>query len=764
MALGTNLRVAYVPYKGWNHEDGIVISRSASEKLTSQHMYMEELPMNADIEVDKRRYASLFPLKITPKMLAKLGEDGVVRKGQTVEKGDLIIAAMAKKTLTSSDLLLQRMDKKLANPYKDVSVNWTHDRDGIVTDVVHTKDSIRVLIRTVDPARVGDKLSARYGDKGTITMILPDEEMPHTKNGEAMHVLLNPAGVISRVNPGQLYETMASKIALKDGKAYRAQNFSNADESKKVLQEMKAKGISPEEELIDPATGKSIGSVLVGSKYILKLHKQTEGNFGARFTKGYDVNLQPSKGGEEGAKAVGLLDFYALLGHGARANLHEMAAYKSQRNEEFWDAVRLGMPTPPASEPFAFQKFKGLLGAGGVRVSENDKGYVVSPFTDKHIAQTSRGAIHSSLMLKGSMNSLQPEKGGLFDPSTTGGLVGQNWSHIELAEPIVNPMFAKVVKVLLGNKDISSMTGAEIQAELAKIEPKKRIATLNELIRKSKGTTRDKLIKELRYLSAADKMGMHPKEYVLTKFPVLPPAYRPIYPAQDGGSPMISDLNLLYRDMININNELKQLEGFPDEHKQKLRASLTQAAGAVVGVTEPINMKSKKQELKGAITQIVGGTAKDGFFHRKLMYRPQDLTGRATILPNPGLHVDEAGIPKDMLWEMFKPFVIQRLTKGGMDPLDAAKEVQDKTPAADSALMAEVRERPVMLNRAPTLHKYNIMAFKPVPIEGKSIFLPPLVIKGFNADFDGDSVSGDTWVLIRSDEGILELKQIREVG
>ena len=130
MALGTNLRVAYVPYKGWNHEDGIVISQSASEKLTSQHMYMEELPMNPDIEVDRKRYAALFPLKITPKMLTKLGDDGVVRKGVTLEKGDIIIAAMAKKTMTSSDLLLQRMDKKLANPYKDVAVIWNHDREG----------------------------------------------------------------------------------------------------------------------------------------------------------------------------------------------------------------------------------------------------------------------------------------------------------------------------------------------------------------------------------------------------------------------------------------------------------------------------------------------------------------------------------------------------------------------------------------------------------------------------------------------------------
>jgi DNA-directed RNA polymerase subunit beta' len=98
-----------------------------------------------------------------------------------------------------------------------------------------------------------------------------------------------------------------------------------------------------------------------------------------------------------------------------------------------------------------------------------------------------------------------------------------------------------------------------------------------------------------------------------------------------------------------------------------------------------------------------------------------------------------------------------------MPPLDAAKEVNDKTINAQIALKEEIKNRPVILNRAPTLHKYNMMAFRPIPVEGKSIFIPPLVIKGFNADFDGDSVAGDTWVIIADDSGKVDMVQIKDV-
>ena len=304
------------------------------------------------------------------------------------------------------------------------------------------------------------------------------------------------------------------------------------------------------------------------------------------------------------------MDFYALLGHNARSVAHEMGAYKSQKNEEFWDAIKLGLPIPPAKEPVAFDKFKALVTSTGIDVHQDGQFVHIAPLTDKNVTTRSFGAIRSGLMLKGDLEKLVPERGGLFDKELTGGLSGSNWNHIDLAEPIVNPIFKGVVKVLVPGAD--KMAGKDIKAALKNIDVKKRVEELHGLMAKAKGANYDKLLKEFRYLKALDKVGMKPEEYVISKFPVLPPSFRPIYPAQDGSSPMVSDMNLLYRDMINVNNELHALRDFPDEDKEPLRKALENSASAVVGITAPINVKSQKQQLKGALTILTKPTAKEG--------------------------------------------------------------------------------------------------------------------------------------------------------
>jgi DNA-directed RNA polymerase beta subunit len=771
LAIGTNLRTAYIGYKGWNHEDGMVISQHAATKLTSQHMYVKEVEKSDDVTVDKNRLIKFFPSKITAEQMRKLDDEGVAQKGQTIHKGDYVIAALAKRDLTNSDMMLSKLRGALANPYKDVSEVWDHDRPGTVTDVIRNGNLVRVILTTEDETRVGDKLTGVHGNKGTVTLILPNHEMPKDKDGKHIDMLWNTAGVISRVNPGQLYEAMAGKIAAKTGSPYIVKNFSPEDSSRKVINELKAHGLKPEEDLYDAKTGRHLGEVFVGNPHVLKLHKQTEGNFAARFTKNYDVNLQPAKGGEEGSKAIGLQDVYALLGHNARANLHEMGAYKSQRNEEFWDSVRIGLPIPPAKEPFAFEKFKSLIGAAGIHVNKGKDAYTIAPMSDKHIVHQSAGEIKSSALLASSMNSVKVEPGGLFDESVTGGLKGKNWAHMELSEHIINPLFGNVVKTMLGGTDPYEMKPSDVKAQLAKIDVDKRIAEIRSALGSTKGSPRDKLLKELRYLMAAKKLGMHPKDYVLSKFPILPPQFRPVYPSQSGGVPMVSDINYLYRDMMNVNNELSKLKDFPetDPTKLKLRKDLQQAAGAIVGVMKPVNKKSEKQDLQGVVPLLTGGkldgggTSKESFFHRKLMKRNQDLTGRGTILPDPSLHVDYAKIPIDMAHQLFKPFVINNLVKKGLTPIQAAKDVADRTHIASRALEEEMERRPILLNRAPTLHKYNMMAFKPVAVEGKSIFIPPLIIKGFNADFDGDSVAGDTYVIVQDTDGTVRLVKIKDV-
>ena len=770
LALGTNLNVAYIPYKGWTHEDSIVISESTAEKLTSQHMYIKEFELTPDSVVDKAGYIKWFPTKITTENIQKLDEQGVVKPGLVVQRGDVLVAGLRRKTATSADAMLKKLRGGLVNPYKDAAETWDHDTPAKVVDVVKQNKRIRVVCTTEDKAKQGDKITGLHGNKGTIGLILPDNEMPVDRNGKPVDACFNPASVPSRVNPGQMYEAMSGKRARLTGKQKVViDNFDTADSSVKVLSKMKRDGIPVEEPLFDPKTGKKLGDVFVGTPYILKLHKQTEGNFSALYRGPYDVNNQPAKiGGEESAKGVGLLDVYALLGHNARANLAEMATYKSDRNDDFWNRLEAGLTPLPAKEPFVYNKFKSLVTGAGINVKEDDKTTGIMPLTDAAIKSMSRGAIHSSAILENHMGKDRPEAGGIFDPVITGGLKGKSWSHVELAHPVINPLFEGVVSTLL-HRDVSTENAKEVQKELAKINVDKRIGEIKAGLAVAKGSNRNKLIKELKYLAAIKKMGISPADYVLTKFPIMPPQFRPVYESQTGGAPMVSDVNYLYKDMLNVNKKLEEMKDYPDKEKEALIKDLRQSAHAIVGTMAPINKQNEKRQVSGLMPQLVGsdytgvGTSKESYFQRKIMKRNQALTGRGTILPNPKMDMDHVGLPEELLWTTFEPFIIAALRKKGLNIMRAKDEVRRRSPVAKQLLEQEMQRRPVIMNRAPTLHKYNQMAMKPVAIGGKSIQLSTLVLKGFAADFDGDSVAGDTKVLVQDDTGKVYLKSIKDV-
>lgn len=769
LALGINLNVAYIPYKGWTHEDSIVISQSTAKKLTSQHMYTKEFEVTPDTYLDKASFIKWFPTKITAENIQKLDDTGVIKRDSIVNRGDILVTGLRRKTLTAADDMMRRLRGSLVNPYKDASEVWDHDTPGKVIEVIRQGKLVRVVVITEDEAKRGDKLSGLHGNKGTIGLILPDEEMPLDSKGNRIEALLNPASVPSRVNPGQLYEAMEGKRALRTGaNKVIIDNFDPADSSQKVLAKMKRDGVAVEEPIYDPKTGKSLGNVMVGTPYFLKLHKQTEGNFSALYRGAYDVNNQPIKGGEEGAKGVGLLDVYALLGHNARNNLAEMATFKSDRNDDFWNQLEAGITPSPAKEPFAFNKFKSLVTASGIGIQADQQNLSLAPLNDKMVLDMSKGAIAKGSILENHMGKDRPEKGGIFDPVITGGLEGKNWSHVNLAAPIVNPLFEGVVSVLL-HKDITGMNGKDVQKELAAINVPKRIGEVSAALEVAKGSARNKLLKELKYLTALKKANMNPAEYVLTKFPIVPPQFRPIYDSQTGGLPMVSDVNYLYKDMLNVNEKLEAMKDYPDSEKAALLKDLRQSAHAIVGLMAPVNKQNEKRGVTGFLPQLTGsnfngqGTSKESFFHRKILKRQQTLTGRGTILPDPDLHVDNVKIPWDMAWKTYQPFVIAEFKKRGINILRAREEIKNRSEIAKQILLQQMEKRPVLINRAPTLHKFSIMAMKPIPTEGKSILIPPLVIKGFNADFDGDSVSGDTYVCVKDADGRVKVKEIKDV-
>lgn len=449
LALGRNLTVAYMPYKGYNHEDGLVVSRHAADKLRSHHAYKVDYDVNETTVMKKALVKRYFPGKYTKEQLDKLDDDGFAIIGQTFNYGDPVYVVLEKREPTAEDRILSNLHKSLVNPYRDVTEIWTNEEPGTVVDAHTQGKSIRILLRSIKPLEIGDKLTGLHGNKGIVSLILDDDKMPYNKeSGKPVDVLLNPASVTSRINLGQIMETAAAKIAHKTGKPYLVKNFSQDNNIKSIKAELAKHNISDTEELHDPIRNKSLGKILTGPQYFLKLYKTTDQNYSARNVGAYDNILQPTKGGEEGSKAVGYMEFLGLLGSNARKVLKEATTLKSEENSEYWSKFARGEPLPKPRMTFATRKLFDYLKGSGINVHVDDKTVTASPMTDEHIVKMSNGALKEPLML--SSKNLEPEDGGLFDQGITGGLRGNFWSHYKLAEPIVNPTFENPARLLLG--------------------------------------------------------------------------------------------------------------------------------------------------------------------------------------------------------------------------------------------------------------------------------------------------------------------------
>ncbi|TRZ95923.1 MAG: DNA-directed RNA polymerase subunit beta' [Rhodocyclaceae bacterium] len=262
-----------------------------------------------------------------------------------------------------------------------------------------------------------------------------------------------------------------------------------------------------------------------------------------------------------------------------------------------------------------------------------------------------------------------------------------------------------------------------------------------------KGTTSDtklkKYSKRLKVLEAFIKSGIKPEWMVLSVLPVLPPDLRPLVPL-DGGRFATSDLNDLYRRVINRNNRLRRLLELkaPEIIVRNEKRMLQEAVDSLLdnGRRGKAMTGANKRQLKSLADMIKG---KGGRFRQNLLGKRVDYSGRSVIVVGPTLKLHQCGLPKLMALELFKPFIFNRLEVMGLSTtIKAAKRmVDDQEPVVWDILEEVIREHPVMLNRAPTLHRLGIQAFEPILIEGKAIQLHPLVCTAFNADFDGDQMA-----------------------
>jgi len=293
--------------------------------------------------------------------------------------------------------------------------------------------------------------------------------------------------------------------------------------------------------------------------------------------------------------------------------------------------------------------------------------------------------------------------------------------------------------------DFSASMGAEgIRDLLGNLDITTEIENLRKEIESTGSETKIKKIsKRLKLLEAFNKSGIKPQWMILTVLPVLPPDLRPLVPL-DGGRFATSDLNDLYRRVINRNNRLKRLLELkaPEIIVRNEKRMLQEAVDSLLdnGRRGKAMTGANKRALKSLADMIKG---KGGRFRQNLLGKRVDYSGRSVIVVGPQLKLHQCGLPKKMALELFKPFIFNKLELMGIaSTIKAAKrEVENETPVVWDILEDVIREHPVMLNRAPTLHRLGIQAFEPVLIEGKAIQLHPLVCAAFNADFDGDQMA-----------------------
>ncbi len=295
-----------------------------------------------------------------------------------------------------------------------------------------------------------------------------------------------------------------------------------------------------------------------------------------------------------------------------------------------------------------------------------------------------------------------------------------------------------------GDEFVAMMGAEAIQALMRDITLVDEIARLRDELPQTRSETKiKKLSKRLKLLEAFHASGNKPEWMILEALPILPPDLRPLVPL-DGGRFATSDLNDLYRRVINRNNRLKRLLELnaPDIIVRNEKRMLQEAVDALLdnGRRGRAITGSNKRPLKSLADMIKG---KQGRFRQNLLGKRVDYSGRSVIVVGPTLRLHQCGLPKRMALELFKPFIFSKLeTRGLATTIKAAKKMVEREEGVVWDILEEViREHPVLLNRAPTLHRLGIQAFEPTLIEGKAIQLHPLVCAAYNADFDGDQMA-----------------------
>ncbi len=405
LALGRNVLVGFVPWNGYNYEDAILVS----EKIVKEDIFTSVHIKEFTIDV---RETKLGPEKITndipnvsEKALAKLDAEGIIRVGAKVSSGDILVGKVTPKTDTETTpefRLLNQIFGEKAKEVRDTSLKVPHGVEGTVIDIQRLKRSegddlspgvdevVKVLIATKRKLREGDKMAGRHGNKGVIARVLPEEDMPYMGDGTPLEICLNPLGVPSRMNLGQILECELGWAAVGLDEWYSTPVFESAT-NEQIEEKLKSAGLPDNSKiaLYDGRTGESFeNTVMVGYMYMLKLHHLVDDKMHARSTGPYSLVTQQPLGGKAqfGGQRLGEMEVWALEAYGAANTLQELLTIKSDDmngRAKIYESIVKGNPSTNAGVPESFNVLVQELRGLGLDMSIQDSKGKPVPLTER---------------------------------------------------------------------------------------------------------------------------------------------------------------------------------------------------------------------------------------------------------------------------------------------------------------------------------------------------------------------------------------------
>lgn len=563
---------------------------------------------------------------------------------------------------------------------------------------------------------------------------------------------------MGNTNPMQLDETLLGKVAHKTGKPEVIPAFYNGDRHQYVLDKLKQNRLNADDDFFDPETGRRIPNVVNGYSYIYKLKHMSESKESGRGTDEYSADDTPGGHGYAGSKRFGNLEVASLVGHGAFDTLLDAKLIRGQANSDFWRSLRTGeIPTIPG-EPLVQRKFFSHLQGAGVNVRKTPKGISVFALSNSDVSSLAGPREVKSRDTYEAKN-FRPIDGGLFGQDIFG-INGDKWGYIKLDEPLPNPVMAAPLAKLLrmsdkdfvavasGQKEVDGMSNStQLKDRLEHTDLAKESKAALKEFKEAPASKKDATLKRYVAVERMRRAGLNPSEYMLDKIPVLPPIFRPV--SSHGGLTMVADANYLYAQLLDARDDLRESRDLPKEYQDKARANIYNKWQELAGLYDPEDVKLRNKNVGGLLQWALGkGSPKFSAAQRKVVGMSLDTVGRGAIVPDSRLTIDEVGIPVSMAFSVMAPFVERKLVQRGYTPIAAMKMVKNQDKQALDVLQEVVDTHPVEMNRAPSLHKFNIMAFKPRLVRGHAVHVNPSVCPGFNADFDGDSMLNLTRIAV----------------